>query len=243
MLKVLEIGLNPYLTYLMLLRGLDHRTGHWSTDRAPVSPPGLWSGGSYPAPADVLHFAHPDDVIKLIWGTAPLLVSKPSTLLGQVSVGGIPYTWYHFLLLIAVSIVFGGLLVWLVRGTRFGKIIVSVINDREVSIAVGINVNRIYTLSFTSGPLRCPLGRSHCADDCCGARVCRGSRGSRSPSSPLAAWGVWKAPPWAHCSSAWRGRWLFILLEFELVVIYLIMLLVLMIKPEGLFGEVELRRI
>ena len=46
-----------------------------------------------------------DDVIKLIWGTAPLLVSKPSTLLGQVSVGGIPYTWYHFLL-IAVSIVF-----------------------------------------------------------------------------------------------------------------------------------------
>jgi branched-chain amino acid transport system permease protein len=31
--------------------------------------------------------------------------------------------------------------------------------------------------------------------------------------------------------------------EFELVVIYLIMLIVLMIKPEGLFGEVELRRI
>ena len=47
---------------------------------------------------------------------------------------------------------------WLVRGTRFGKIIVSVINDREVSIAVGINVNRIYTVSFTLGALRCPWG-------------------------------------------------------------------------------------
>jgi branched-chain amino acid transport system permease protein len=31
--------------------------------------------------------------------------------------------------------------------------------------------------------------------------------------------------------------------EFELVVIYLIMLIVLMLKPEGLFGDVELRRI
>ena len=31
--------------------------------------------------------------------------------------------------------------------------------------------------------------------------------------------------------------------ELELVVIYVLMLVVLMIKPEGLFGEVELRRI
>jgi branched-subunit amino acid ABC-type transport system permease component len=31
--------------------------------------------------------------------------------------------------------------------------------------------------------------------------------------------------------------------ELELVVIYLLMVVVLMIKPEGLFGEVELRRI
>jgi len=31
--------------------------------------------------------------------------------------------------------------------------------------------------------------------------------------------------------------------EFELVVIYLIMLVVLLLKPEGLFGQVELRRI
>jgi branched-chain amino acid transport system permease protein len=31
--------------------------------------------------------------------------------------------------------------------------------------------------------------------------------------------------------------------EFELVVIYLLMLIVLMLKPEGLFGAVEVRRI
>ena len=57
-----------------------------------------------------------------------------------------------------MSIVFGGALVWLVRGTRFGKIVVSVINDREISIAVGINVNRIYTLAFTLGALCAALG-------------------------------------------------------------------------------------
>jgi hypothetical protein len=51
-----------------------------------------------------------DDLIKLIWGATPLMVSMPPTLLGHVSLAGIPYTWYHFLL-IGVSIVFGGTLV------------------------------------------------------------------------------------------------------------------------------------
>ena len=31
--------------------------------------------------------------------------------------------------------------------------------------------------------------------------------------------------------------------EFELVVIYLIMILVLAFRPQGLFGEIQLRRI
>jgi branched-chain amino acid transport system permease protein len=78
-------------------------------------------------------------------------------LLGQFSVAGISYSWYHFLL-IGLSVVFGGSLVWLVRGTRFGKLVVAVIHDREISVAVGINVNRLYTVAFTLGALSAAVG-------------------------------------------------------------------------------------
>src|SRR5215813_115814 len=157
-LKVLDAGFSPYLTYPMLLLG--------------ALIVGLVAGplierlflrrvyGRAEAIQLLLTFSILlilDDLIKLIWGTTPLLVSIPSTLLGHVTLAGIPYTWYHFLL-IGISIVFGGALVWLVRGTRFGKIVVSVINDREISIAVGINVNHIYTLAFTLGVLCAALG-------------------------------------------------------------------------------------
>src|ERR671930_956369 len=157
-LKILDVGLSPYLTYLMLLAG------------AVII--GVITGplierlflrrvyGQAEAIQLLLTFSIVlilDDLMKLIWGTTPMLVSKPSTLLGQVSLAGISYTWYHFLL-IAVSVLFGGALVWLVRATRFGKIVVAVINDREVSVAMGIDVNRIYTLSFTLGALCAALG-------------------------------------------------------------------------------------
>jgi branched-chain amino acid transport system permease protein len=244
-LKILDLGLNPYLTYMMLLLG--------------ALLVGLITGplierlflrrvyGQAEAIQLLLTFSILlilDDLIKLIWGTAPLLVSTPSTLLGQVSLGGIPYTWYHFLL-IAVSLVFGGALVWLVRGTRFGKIIVAVISDREVSQAVGINVSRIYTVSFTLGALCAALGGAAIAPTIAVAPgfavevvvqsfavIAIGGMGSLEGAA-LGALLIGLA----------RALAIHLFPEFELVVIYVIMLLVLMIKPEGLFGEVELRRI
>lgn len=244
-LKILDLGLNPYLTYLMLLVG------------ALII--GLLAGplierlflrrvyGRAEAIQLLLTFSILlilDDLIKLIWGTTPMLVSTPSTLLGQVSVGGISYTWYHFLL-IAVSVVFGGSLVWLVRGTRFGKIIVSVISDREVSLAIGINVSRIYTVSFTLGALCAALGGAVIAPTIAVAPgfavevvvqsfavIAIGGMGSLEGAA-LGALLVGLA----------RALAIHLAPEFELVGIYLIMLVVLMVKPEGLCGEVEVRRI
>jgi branched-chain amino acid transport system permease protein len=244
-LQVLDIGWNPYLTYLMLLAG------------ALII--GLITGplierlflrrvyGQAEAIQLLLTFSILlilDDLIKLIWGTTPLLVSQPSTLLGQVSLGGISYTWYH-LLLIAVSFVCGGSLVWLVRGTRFGKIMVSVISDREVSLAMGINVDRIYTVSFTLGALCAALGGAAIAPTIAVAPgfavevvvqsfavIAIGGMGSLEGAA-LGALFVGLA----------RALAIHLLPEFELVVIYLIMLGVLVLKPEGLFGQVELRRI
>ena len=47
---------------------------------------------------------------------------------------------------------------WLVWGTRFGKLVVAVIHDREISVPIGINVNRLYTVAFTLGALCAVVG-------------------------------------------------------------------------------------
>src|SRR5207244_10757337 len=57
------------------------------------------------------------------------------------------------------SAMVAGIRLWLVvTRTRFGKVLVAVITDREVSSALGVNVPRIYTLAFTLGAVFAALG-------------------------------------------------------------------------------------
>ncbi len=244
-LELLDLGYSPYMTYPMLLAG--------------ALIVGLTFGpiierlflqriyGKAEAVQLLLTFSIfliLDDLMKLIWGTKPMFVSEPYMLLGQFSIAGITYAWYHFLL-IGLSVVFGGALVWMVRGTRFGKLVVSVINDREISLAIGINVNRIYTLAFTLGALCAAIGGALIAPTIAVvpgfavdvtvlafAVIAIGGMGSLEGAA-LGALIVGLS----------RALAIHLFPELELVVIYLIMAVVLVVRPQGLFGEVELRRI
>ncbi len=244
-LTLLEAGANPYLTYLMLLV-------------APVIV-GVIAGpiiervflqrvyGRAEAVQLLLTFSIfliLDDLMKLIWGTKPLFVSEPYTLLGEFSLSGIRYSWYQ-VVLIGVAVVFGGALVWAVRGTRIGKIVVSVINDREVSLAIGINVNRVYMLSFTLGALCAALGGALVAPT---IAVAPGF----AVDATVLAFAVIAIGGLGNLEGAALGALLVGLLratavhllpEADLVVIYLAMIVVLVIRPQGLFGQVEVRRI
>ena len=185
-----------------------------------------------------------DDSMKLIWGMEPLFVSEPYSLLGSFSVVGIIYPWYDFAL-VGVSVIFGGLLIWVVRGTSYGKLVVSVINDREVSTAIGINVNVIYTVAFTVGALAAALGGCLIAPKIAVvpqfalevvvlafAVIAIGGMGSLEG----AALG-------AMIVSFARALAIHLAPEFDLVAIYVIMILVLAFRPQGLFGEIEFRKI
>ena len=185
-----------------------------------------------------------DDGMKLIWGMEPIFVSEPYSLLGSFSVVGIIYPWYDFAL-VGVSIIFGGLLIWVVRGTSYGKLVVSVINDREVSTAIGINVNVIYTVAFTAGALAAALGGALIAPKIAVvpqfalevvvlafAVIAIGGMGSLEG----AALG-------AMIVSFARALAIHLAPEFDLVAIYVIMILVLAFRPQGLFGEIEFRKI
>lgn len=244
-LRLLDLGANPYLTYLMLLL-------------APVIV-GVIAGpliervflqrvyGRAEAIQLLLTFSIfliLDDLIKLIWGTKPLFVSAPYTLLGEFSLSGIRYSWYQ-VVLIAVAILFGAALVWAVRGTRIGKIAVSVINDREISQAIGINVNRVYMGSFTLGAFCAALGGALIAPT---IAVAPGF----AVDATVLAFAVIAIGGMGNLEGAALGALIVGLLratavhllpEADLVVIYLAMIVVLVIRPQGLFGQVELRRI
>ena len=185
-----------------------------------------------------------DDAMKLIWGMEPIFVSEPYSLLGSFSVVGIIYPWYDFAL-VGVSIIFGGLLIWVVRATSYGKLVTSVINDRECSTAVGINVNVIYTVAFTVGSLAAALGGCLIAPKIAVvpqfalevvvlafAVIAIGGMGSLEG----AALG-------ALIVSFARALAIHLAPEFDLVAIYVIMILVLAFRPQGLFGEIEFRKI
>ena len=185
-----------------------------------------------------------DDGMKLIWGMEPIFVSEPYSLLGSFSVVGIIYPWYDFAL-VGVSIIFGGFLIWIVRGTSYGKLVTSVINDREGSTAVGINVNLIYTVAFTVGALAAALGGALIAPKIAVvpqfalevvvlafAVIAIGGMGSLEG----AALG-------AMIVSFARALAIHLAPEFDLVAIYVIMILVLAFRPQGLFGEIEFRKI
>ncbi len=185
-----------------------------------------------------------DDSMKLIWGMEPLFISEPYSMLGRFKVGGIIYPWYDFVL-VGVSVVFGGALVWMVRATRFGKLVIAVIHDREVSQAIGINVNLVFTVAFTVGALAAALGGAFVAPKIAVvpqfalevvvlafAVIAIGGMGS-----------IEGAAIGAVIVSFARALAIHLAPELELMVVYLIMILVLVIRPEGLFGEAELRRI
>lgn len=244
-MQVLGMGANPYLTYPMLLVGaiiIGLITGP-IIERVFLRR--IYGGDQHIQLLLTFSiFLILDDLMKLIWGTRPLFVSEPYMLLGQFTIAGISYSWYQ-VALIFVSIIFGTFLLWAVRGTHFGKIVVAVINDREISQAIGINVNRIYSWSFTLGALCAALGGALIAPT---IAVVPGF----AVDATVLAFAVIAIGGMGSLEGAAIGALLVgliralavhLLPELDLVAIYLAMILVLVVRPEGLFGEVELRRI
>lgn len=185
-----------------------------------------------------------EDVMKLIWGVTPLFVSEPYSLLGNVEFGPLYYVTYDFLV-IAVAILVG-LGVWFVLNrTRQGKVVLAVIHDREMSRTMGVNVDRVFLFSFTIGVFLAALGGALTApmisvSPSIGvnviilafAVVIIGGLGSIEGAA-IGALFVGIA----------RAASVHLLPEAELFVIYLVMAIVLVFRPEGLFQKTQARKI
>src|SRR2546425_8784774 len=91
-----------------------------------------------------------EDVIQLIWGVEARPAPQPYSLLGTTSAGPLLMNNYD-LSLVALALIVGGVGWWALTRTIAGKLLLAVVFDREMAEACGINVRRVFLLTFLIG--------------------------------------------------------------------------------------------
>ena len=185
-----------------------------------------------------------EDVTKLIWGVNPIYATQPYELFGNVEFAGLYYVGYD-LMLIPISAAIGFAVWFGLNRTVTGKIVLAVIHDEEMSVSMGVRVNRVYAAAFAFGVLLAGLGGALTAPKISMqpglssdviilsfAIVVIGGLGS-----------VEGAAVGAILVGLARAASVHLMPQAELFMIYLIMAAVLMFRPEGLFKRETARRI
>ena len=185
-----------------------------------------------------------EDLTKQIWGVNPLYVADPYMLFGMVEIGTLAYVGYDFMLVL-VAVIVGVSVWWGLNRTRFGKLVLAVIHNEEIAASMGVNVSRIYTVAFSVGIFLAALGGAFTAPMISVqpgvsvgviiisfAVVIIGGLGS-IPGAAVGALIVGLA----------RSAAVHLWPVAELFSIYLVMAIVLMFRPEGLFQRVQARKI
>jgi branched-chain amino acid transport system permease protein len=186
-----------------------------------------------------------EDVQRLVWGVRPIFVDTPLGLLGLLEVGGIVYTRYQLLLLplAALALLLG--LRFFLRRTLQGRVIVAVTADREAAMAMGVNANRVYLLTFVLGAIFAALGGA-LASPTTSLVPGLGTEMIVLSFAVVATAGLGQVEGAAVAAlliGLGRSFAVYLYPELQVVMPYLIMVLVLLIRPQGLFGAVEARRV
>jgi branched-chain amino acid transport system permease protein len=92
-----------------------------------------------------------------IWGPTQQPVRLPEFLTGQVHLLGLDVGVYR-LFLIGIVVVVTAALVYLVDRTRFGAQVRASVDNQQASAGLGINVNRVFALTFALGSGLAGLG-------------------------------------------------------------------------------------
>jgi len=180
------------------------------------------------------------DFNKLVWGPEPLRVSGVYSGINSIPVAefvGLTYPTYNVVVIAVGAVVVAGLF-WFFDRTKTGRIIRATAIDREMATAIGVNTDRTFTLVFALGAFfagfagamslpqsfatlemgASPLVLSFVVIVIGGLGSLRGAFVAAVLVGVLSRWATWQVP------------------ALELAAPFAIMALVLLVKPEGLFG-------
>ena len=98
-----------------------------------------------------------NEVVRILWGNQSLMLNPPSGLTGPVQLpGGMQYASYR-LAIIAVGVLVALLLYFLVTKTKVGMLVRAGASNREMAVAMGVNIRRLFTVVFALGAALCAL--------------------------------------------------------------------------------------
>ena len=178
------------------------------------------------------------DLVRLIWGTNPQTLSQPEALSFTVAFAGVEFPAYR-LFVVLVGCLVAALLWYFETRTRVGAIVRAGVDDREMVSALGINVTLVFAGVFAFGAGLAAFGG-----------ILGGPILGMYPDQGfdilvvalivvvLGGLGTWKG--------AFAGAVLVGMVEtmgriyfpsLSLVIVFLLMAVVLLIRPSGLFGR------
>lgn len=178
------------------------------------------------------------DICLLVWTGDPISIDTPEHLRGTVAVMGSLFPIYRLAIVIIAVLVATGL--WLlIDRTRLGAMIRAGVDDRDMARVVGIRVSRLFTIVFCLGAALAG------AAGVLGGPILSVYPGLDADMLPLALiiviLGGGGSLPGALIGSFIIG-FLYnfgqaLLPDLSYVILFLPMLLVLVLRPQGLFGR------
>lgn len=178
-----------------------------------------------------------EDIIKFIWGTSPQTTAGIDLIYGRIDFLGAVIPIYN-LLVILCSLLIAIIIGYVLLNTKFGRIIRATADKKEMAEALGINMNKVYIKVFTLGTILGTIG---------GALVIPATAAVSEMGVELIvlAFAVVVIGGLGSMKGAFIGALVVGVLksiaistypELEMLTIYIIVILVLAIKPQGLFG-------
>jgi len=178
------------------------------------------------------------DILRFFWGANPQQLGDLVMSYGKVAVGAVQVPTYNVLVIGASIAIAAGLGAFLKR-TRFGRILRATAENREMALALGVNVRWIYASVFTLGTMLGTVGGALVVPTAAAsldmpvelvveafAVVVIGGLGSmRGALAGALIVGLMRA-----AAISWYA-------ELEILSIYVVVIAVLVFRPAGLFGK------
>ncbi|MFC6717267.1 branched-chain amino acid ABC transporter permease [Natrialbaceae archaeon GCM10025810] len=178
-----------------------------------------------------------DELVKFVWGSGSYRPRRPELLDFSVTISGGTVPVYRLFIIVAAVVVMVGVWAFLTK-TYFGSLVRGTSSDREMASMLGVDVPKLYTAVFFAGSFLAGLGGALAAplqsiDPALGESVIIdafiivviGGLGSLSGAFVGAMFvGLAQAIAPHYISAG------------QMAVPFLAMVIVLLVKPEGLFG-------
>ncbi|NWF92333.1 MAG: branched-chain amino acid ABC transporter permease [Syntrophaceae bacterium] len=179
-----------------------------------------------------------DDLVKMIWGGVAMIPPMPRFFEGNLIVFDRPFPIYNLFIIFAGLAV--ALILWLVlEKTWWGRMIRASATDREMAGAIGINIPTLFTTVFVFSAMLAAVGGALGTP----VRVVAPGIGT---AMIVQAFVITVIGGLGNLKGAFVGALIVGILTsfgillfpvFELFIIFVVMAIVLLVRPEGLFGK------